>query len=148
MNPIVERLMKPVVPVEPPNLGRSGAVGSMDLDGPTGLQLPLELLGSPITPCQPSTRLGRWSGEQPKAADSSSVLNPTYLASYICMASWSLVIGFFLDKRLPISGPIFSRRSDAHKCSRCGKVVVQAITSPSTSPKNSASSSSSEVDPC
>jgi len=147
MNPLVDRLLKQKTVTEPDPLEKRGVIGSMALNGPTGLQLPLEIHGSPIMPCRPSTRLGRWYGEPLKADASSSALNPTSLDSFICMASWQSVIGLFQDKQQPTSGQIFSKRSDARKCSRCGGIVVPASTSPSTSPKSSASLLSSEVKP-
>jgi len=124
-----------------------GANGSMNLSGPTGLQLPFELQGNPIIPCQRSTNAGKWSGEPPQAVAYSSALSPTSLDSFICMASWKTVIGLFQDSAPLGFGRTFLRRSDAHKCLRCGGTVVQASTSPSTSPKSSASSLSSEVTP-
>ncbi len=122
-----------------------GVNGSMDLNGVIGLQLPLEIQGSPIIPCRLSTSAGRWSGEPPQAVAYSSALSPTSLVSYICMDSYQTVIGLFRGSAPSGFGRTFSRRSAARKCSKCGGTVVQASTSQSTSPKNSANSSLNEV---
>lgn len=126
-------------------LEKLGETGSMALNGMSGLQLPFEIKGSPIIPCHLSTSAGKWSGERPKAGDSSSAWNPINLASFICMDSWSSLIGRFQDRQRPISGTTYSKRSDARKCLRCGRVKVHPSTSQSTSPKNSQNSSLSEV---
>lgn len=126
-------------------LEKLGETGSMDLNGTSGLQLPFEIHGNPIIPCLPSTSAGKWSGEPPKGGVSSSALNPTNLDSFICMASWNSLIGPSPNKQQPTSGTTSSKRSDARKCLRCGKVRVHPSTSQSTSPRNSQSSLSSEV---
>jgi len=128
-------------------LEKHGVTGSMALTGMSGLQLPLGLPGNPIIPCQRSTSAEKWYGEPPKGGGFLSELNPTSLDSFICMASWSSLIGHFLNKQQPTSGTTYLRRLDAAKCPRCGKVRVLLSTSLSTSPKNSQSSSLSEVTP-
>ena len=128
-------------------LERAGEIGSMALTGTSGLQLPFEVRGKPITPCQRSISAVKWSGERPKRDISLSELSPTFLASFICMDSWNSLAGIINRSPRIKFGETFLKRSGARKCSRCGKVKGHLSTSPSTSPKNSQSSLSSEVTP-
>jgi len=122
-----------------------GVNGSMALTGPSGLQLPFELPGKSGIQCRPSINAATWCGELPQRGISLSELSPTFLASFICMGSWNSLVGIINRSPQLSFGETFLRRSGARKCLRCGKVRVHRFTSPSTSPRNSASSSLSEA---
>ena len=126
-------------------LGNHGEIGSMVLTGMSGLQLPFELPGKSIIPCLRSINAARWCGERPQRDISLSELSPTFLASFICMDSWSSLAGLISRWPQLNFGETFLKRLGAVRCSRCGKVKARRFMSRSTSQRNSQNSSLSEA---